>query len=189
MNPHLRGGRVENHLGKSTPVHPTEILTSISPSSAVELNTTSALANYTIEAGYVKEGSSPGTVPVKVSPLQEPEKPPRAHPTEIRTSISPSSAVELNTTSALAIYATEAGRCHLELSVAPHLRRTKFDYETGSWSCLLSLSLISGPDMNLDEPLEVTASGVEPRTTKESDERRGGGEMSDEEIPNFPQGV
>nr|CAD7415197.1 unnamed protein product [Timema cristinae] len=30
------------------------------------------------------------------------------HPTEIRTSISPSSAVELNTTSALANYATEA---------------------------------------------------------------------------------
>nr|CAD7427800.1 unnamed protein product [Timema monikensis] len=32
------------------------------------------------------------------------------HPTEIRTSISPSSAVELNTTSALANYATEAGQ-------------------------------------------------------------------------------
>nr|CAD7569590.1 unnamed protein product [Timema californicum] len=31
------------------------------------------------------------------------------HPTEIRTSISPSSAIELNTTSALANYATEAG--------------------------------------------------------------------------------
>nr|CAD7401382.1 unnamed protein product [Timema cristinae] len=30
------------------------------------------------------------------------------HPTEIRTSISPSSAVDLNTTSALANYATEA---------------------------------------------------------------------------------
>nr|CAD7262279.1 unnamed protein product [Timema shepardi] len=37
-----------------------------------------------------------------------PEKPPPVHPTEIRTSISPSSAVELNTTSALANYATEA---------------------------------------------------------------------------------
>nr|CAD7195782.1 unnamed protein product [Timema douglasi] len=37
------------------------------------------------------------------------EKPPLVHPTEIRTSISPSSAVELNTTSALANYATEAG--------------------------------------------------------------------------------
>nr|CAD7423508.1 unnamed protein product [Timema monikensis] len=37
------------------------------------------------------------------------KKPPPVHPTEIRTSISPSSAVELNTTSALANYATEAG--------------------------------------------------------------------------------
>nr|CAD7395658.1 unnamed protein product [Timema cristinae] len=50
VNPHLRGGRVENHLGKPPPVHPTEIRTSISPSSAVELNTTSALANYVTEA-------------------------------------------------------------------------------------------------------------------------------------------
>nr|CAD7405145.1 unnamed protein product [Timema cristinae] len=33
-----------------SPVHPTEIRTSISPSSAVELNTTSALANYATEA-------------------------------------------------------------------------------------------------------------------------------------------
>nr|CAD7452722.1 unnamed protein product [Timema tahoe] len=38
------------------------------------------------------------------------EKPPPVHPTEIRTSISPSSAVELNTTSALANYAPEASR-------------------------------------------------------------------------------
>nr|CAD7589281.1 unnamed protein product [Timema genevievae] len=36
------------------------------------------------------------------------EKPPPVHLTEIRTSISPSSAVKLNTTSALANYATEA---------------------------------------------------------------------------------
>nr|CAD7202919.1 unnamed protein product [Timema douglasi] len=35
----------------------------------------------------------------------------KIHPTEIRISISPSSAVELNTTSALANYATEAGFC------------------------------------------------------------------------------
>nr|CAD7570365.1 unnamed protein product [Timema californicum] len=50
VNPHLRGGRVENHLGKTTPVHPTEIRTAIPPSSAVVLNTTSALANYATEA-------------------------------------------------------------------------------------------------------------------------------------------
>nr|CAD7395088.1 unnamed protein product [Timema poppensis] len=49
VNPHLRGGRVENHLGKTTPVHPTNIRTSISPSLAVELNTTSALVNYATE--------------------------------------------------------------------------------------------------------------------------------------------
>nr|CAD7194005.1 unnamed protein product [Timema douglasi] len=66
----------------SVVVHPTEIRTSISPSSVVELNTTSALANYATEAVL---------------------------PTEIRTSISPSSVVEqLDTTSALANYATEA---------------------------------------------------------------------------------
>nr|CAD7432664.1 unnamed protein product [Timema monikensis] len=53
VNPHLRGGRVENHLGKTTPVHPTEIRTSISPFSAVELNTTSGLANYATEAAPV----------------------------------------------------------------------------------------------------------------------------------------
>nr|CAD7260560.1 unnamed protein product [Timema shepardi] len=49
-NTHLRGGRVENHLGKPPSVHPSEIRTSISQSSAVELNTTSALANYATEA-------------------------------------------------------------------------------------------------------------------------------------------
>nr|CAD7572904.1 unnamed protein product [Timema californicum] len=41
-------------------------------------------------------------------------KPPPVHPTEIRTSISPSSAVELNTTSELANYATEAGNTATE---------------------------------------------------------------------------
>nr|CAD7257514.1 unnamed protein product [Timema shepardi] len=40
---------------------------------------------------------------------QHSEKPPPVHPTEIRTSISPSSAVKLNMTSAFVNYATEAG--------------------------------------------------------------------------------
>nr|CAD7596093.1 unnamed protein product [Timema genevievae] len=44
-------------------------------------------------------------------------QPPPVHPTEIRTSISPSSAVGLNTTSALANYATEAGSTMLFLIV------------------------------------------------------------------------
>nr|CAD7576353.1 unnamed protein product [Timema californicum] len=43
------------------------------------------------------------------------EKPPPVHPTEIRTSISPSSAVELNTTSTLANYATEDQDSNLNL--------------------------------------------------------------------------
>nr|CAD7427309.1 unnamed protein product [Timema monikensis] len=50
-----------------------------------------------------------GSLPFKLS----------VHPTEIRTSISPSSAVELNTISALANYATEAVRLRpLALSIA-----------------------------------------------------------------------
>nr|CAD7261315.1 unnamed protein product [Timema shepardi] len=45
------------------------------------------------------------------------ENPPPVHQTEIRTSISPSSAVELNTTSALANYATEAGNITLKCMI------------------------------------------------------------------------
>nr|CAD7444385.1 unnamed protein product [Timema bartmani] len=45
-------GSSSPRLRKTTPVHPTEIRTSISPSSAVGLNTTSALANYATEAGF-----------------------------------------------------------------------------------------------------------------------------------------
>nr|CAD7203222.1 unnamed protein product [Timema douglasi] len=62
VNPHLRGGRVENHLEKTTPVHPTEIRTSISPSSAVELNTTSALASYATKAESVDFSKNSGDV-------------------------------------------------------------------------------------------------------------------------------
>nr|CAD7257692.1 unnamed protein product [Timema shepardi] len=47
------------------------------------------------------------------------EKPPPVHPTEIRTSISSSSAVEFNTTSALANYVTEADPTTAELRYVP----------------------------------------------------------------------
>nr|CAD7424289.1 unnamed protein product [Timema monikensis] len=47
------------------------------------------------------------------------EKPPPVNPTRIRTSISPSSAVELNTTSALANYATEAGLASVKRQKRP----------------------------------------------------------------------
>nr|CAD7258712.1 unnamed protein product [Timema shepardi] len=112
VNQHLRGGRVENHLGTPPPpVHPTDIRTLIFPSSAVELNTTSALANYATEAGIEKfelRGSEPAAMWREIGKSFRKSHPP-VHPTEIRTSISPSSAVELNTTSALANYTTEAG--------------------------------------------------------------------------------
>nr|CAD7437460.1 unnamed protein product [Timema bartmani] len=42
---------VTTHQKNHPPVHPTEILTSISPSSVVWLNTTGALANYATEVG------------------------------------------------------------------------------------------------------------------------------------------
>nr|CAD7588679.1 unnamed protein product [Timema genevievae] len=47
VNPHLREGRVENHLGKTTPSSPDRDSNLNLP---VELNTTSALANYATEA-------------------------------------------------------------------------------------------------------------------------------------------
>nr|CAD7426096.1 unnamed protein product [Timema monikensis] len=53
--PHLRGGRVEKHLGKTTPSSPDrDSNLDLPPSSAVELNTTSTLANYATEAGMGK---------------------------------------------------------------------------------------------------------------------------------------
>nr|CAD7260604.1 unnamed protein product [Timema shepardi] len=54
---------------KPHPVHPTEIRTSISPSSAVEFHTTSALANYATEAGPVTGRSVPSCPPLDDSAL------------------------------------------------------------------------------------------------------------------------
>nr|CAD7262709.1 unnamed protein product [Timema shepardi] len=85
-NPHLHGGIVENHLGKTTPSSPDR-------DSNLDLPVLSSRAQH-----------------------DKREKPPPVHPTEIRTSISPSSAVELNTTSALANYATELANALVVLS-------------------------------------------------------------------------
>nr|CAD7427149.1 unnamed protein product [Timema monikensis] len=96
-------------MKRTAGIHPTEIRTSISPSSAVELNTTCALANYATKAGIGKvelEEVNPHLRGGRVENHLGKATP--VYPTEIRTSISPSSAVELNTTSALANYATEA---------------------------------------------------------------------------------
>nr|CAD7424458.1 unnamed protein product [Timema monikensis] len=54
FTPYVTSGRTSHHESqqeKPPPVDPTEIRTSISPSSAVELNTTSVLANYATEEG------------------------------------------------------------------------------------------------------------------------------------------
>nr|CAD7590525.1 unnamed protein product [Timema genevievae] len=59
-----------------------------------------------LHAEFPRDGET-STCPT-TSPAKWKEKTPPVHPTEIRTSISPSSAVGLNTTSALANYATEA---------------------------------------------------------------------------------
>nr|CAD7572570.1 unnamed protein product [Timema californicum] len=54
------------HVKCRSSVHPTEIRTSISPSSAVELNTTSALANYATEAVFSSTAED-GEIEVRVS--------------------------------------------------------------------------------------------------------------------------
>ncbi|CAG2054755.1 unnamed protein product [Timema podura] len=51
VNPHLRGGIVENHSGKTTPSSPDRDSNLDLPVLEVELNTTGALANYATEAG------------------------------------------------------------------------------------------------------------------------------------------
>nr|CAD7266086.1 unnamed protein product [Timema shepardi] len=143
MNPHLRGWRVENHLGTTTPPgHPTGIRTSISLFSAVELNTTSALANYAQQGGLYAlstnyaNGVGIGKVELEeVNPhlrggrlenhlgTRRPSSPDRDSNLHLpvlssrdqhdkRVSQLRHRAVELNTTSALANYATEAGEIY-----------------------------------------------------------------------------
>nr|CAD7255940.1 unnamed protein product [Timema shepardi] len=197
-------------------IHPTEIRTSISPSSAEELNTSSALANYaeasvntkSLDFNIINESMylistrglhlkknwqetvsskwgryaitkvndnklCPKRVVLRADPkyrngrhkrghkgnghgnhgqifvamqillrsfllaASEPEKPPSVHPTEIRTSISPSSAVELNPTSVLANYATEAELASKKVKTshqlheppAPNIRRQRHIFD------------------------------------------------------------
>nr|CAD7431102.1 unnamed protein product [Timema monikensis] len=59
--------------------------------------------------------SSHSPISISTASWSVKEKPPPVHPTEIRASISPSSAVELNTTSALANYATESTSSYHDL--------------------------------------------------------------------------
>nr|CAD7576088.1 unnamed protein product [Timema californicum] len=126
VNPHLRGGRVENNLGNQPPAPSSpdrnsnldlpvlggraqhdkrENLSTLDPDSELQLPVTGSLV-------YCGSGS--------LDHAAIEEKPPPVHPTEIRTSISPSSAVELNTTSASIKYSNHvpksAGGRHLKSS-------------------------------------------------------------------------
>nr|CAD7258903.1 unnamed protein product [Timema shepardi] len=102
------------------------------------------------------------TVRTNIDFRKEEEKPPLVHPTESRTSISLSSAVELNTTHVLANYATEGKYCpsmykemyyreigKVELEeVNPHLRGDRVENHLGK-TTTSSLDR----DSNLDLPV------------------------------------
>nr|CAD7442105.1 unnamed protein product [Timema bartmani] len=117
VNPHLCGAKVESHLGNTIPSTPDrDSKLDLLVLGSLAQHETNALANYTTEAvaelpnkGFTSALSMKIGLYLQCGPYTlEKEKPPLVHPTEIRTSISPSPAVELNTTSALANYATEA---------------------------------------------------------------------------------
>nr|CAD7428613.1 unnamed protein product [Timema monikensis] len=80
------------------------------------------------------------------------KKTPSVHPTEIRTSISPSSTVELNTTSALANYATEAGSVLMFVCLSPGSVLMFVCLSPGSvlmFVCLSPVCLYSSPMASL----------------------------------------
>nr|CAD7587221.1 unnamed protein product [Timema genevievae] len=98
--PHLNGGRVVNHFGKT-------FLTTSYLDSNLDLPVIGSPVY--CESSALNLRSEP-TFAWRESGKPFRENHPPVHPTKIRTSISPSSEVELNTTRALANYATEADR-------------------------------------------------------------------------------
>nr|CAD7430798.1 unnamed protein product [Timema monikensis] len=97
-------------------VHSTEIRTSISPSSAVDLNTTSALTNYATEAEVIN-------LPAFAwKESEKPDKPPSIDPIGFITPISPSLADQSNTSNAVE-RKTGTLMSTWEEEVNPHLRR------------------------------------------------------------------
>nr|CAD7573018.1 unnamed protein product [Timema californicum] len=103
VNPHLRVGRVENHLGKT-------ISNSPDRDSNLDLPVLNSRAKHDSRVSQLRHRGGRQSSRYRDEEGKETMKYRciDVHPTEIRTSISPSSAVELNTTSALANYATEA---------------------------------------------------------------------------------
>nr|CAD7586942.1 unnamed protein product [Timema genevievae] len=117
------------------------------------------------------------------------EKPPPVHPTEIRTSISPSSAVELNTTSALANYATEAGKTrdlsptrfdtrYLDEEVMAYTERNYGSYFGGGLNDLRKDELQNGKQRSLMDPrrslpmTDISKSQLDLRYLETMDSRR-----------------
>nr|CAD7575492.1 unnamed protein product [Timema californicum] len=99
VNPHLSGGRVESHLGKTTP-------SSADLYSNLDLPVLSSRAQHDKRVSQLRHRGGGSKPAFTWRESGKPFRNPPVHPTEIRTSISPSSADELNTTSALANYAT-----------------------------------------------------------------------------------
>nr|CAD7588254.1 unnamed protein product [Timema genevievae] len=231
VNPHLRGGRVENHLGKTTPSSPdrdlnldlpvlgglaqhdrrvsqlrhrggpVDAVRSLSHHDAVcgQLSLARSIADDLFEFDFhladifVHLSATVTEVPagdlVALDPLchlhrnlsrsehigrlqfTHPCPGPCSHrfldrqqgivhPTEIRTSISPSSVVELNTTSTLANYATEVIR--LYINYASELRARKVEFRgvpVFAWkeNCkpLRKKPSFSTPDWDSDPDLPV----------------------------------
>nr|CAD7440512.1 unnamed protein product [Timema bartmani] len=101
------------------------------------------------------------------------EKPPPVHPTEIRTSISPSSVVWLNTTGALANYATEAGQLSRPPSVQPVSTGPRPDWP------LIHINREANPNAGIDD---VTLIELLPPPSR-------GAPISKRSPPARPEGV
>nr|CAD7438878.1 unnamed protein product [Timema bartmani] len=89
--------------------------------------------------------SSPSDAPINnISPLE-----PRVctvHPTEIRTSISPSSVAWLNTTGALANYATERPQSLLSVQLPPRVGREVSGPDTDSELAMVMIVMLPGKE-------------------------------------------
>nr|CAD7573268.1 unnamed protein product [Timema californicum] len=144
---------------KPPPVHPTEIRTSISPSSEVELNTTSVLANYDTEAGLVN-----GLVffPVLLS-LVGPaaEVVPYDHPDRISTPSPPPSPVRTRVGSCRVskVAPPRRGQCN-RLHAEPSL--TTITEEGNSWHS--THEIVVQPEL----VVETTTYGPTQKTSSES---------------------
>nr|CAD7588432.1 unnamed protein product [Timema genevievae] len=124
MYPYLREGKIGIHLGKKNLAQHTQAMSKPQPPITYEPDKTRLKPDLyeLVEDGALRHHNFVERRIKILKTFRLEEKPPPVHPTEIRTSISPSLAVELNTTSALANYATEAGKKKLGDLSNPELR-------------------------------------------------------------------